>query len=226
MVKTDTIAGVIRGNIGAMWSKFRPISGLSAGEVKATEAERRAYVARLTDALSDVSGDKSRIVRELRGVFYDLDNEPVTNVMPTEDDLAGRVRARVHRTTIMPFCPACEYLGGSAGVYADRDPGEKNRGTIPVGSDWWCPQCYPVVAWFLWRQKRHLEGLAFPYPPPSQIFPRESMPATFDNDGEWLEFTDGVLESELVAFTRDYLESASGRAILDRPCLTPHELSP
>ncbi len=224
MGKTDTISSVIRGNIGAMWSKFRPIVDMTAGEVKAVEAERRAYVARLTDALSDVRGEKSRIVRELRGVFYDLDNEPITNAMPSEDELAGRVRARVHRTTIMPFCPACSNLGGSAGIYADRELGDKNRGAIPVGNDWWCAQCYPVLSWFSWRQARYLEGASFPYPPPAQVFPKDSMPSVFDNDDEWLEFTDGVLISELVAFVRDYLESASGRAILDRPCALPHSL--
>lgn len=226
MAKRETLRGVIRGNLGTLWGRYRPTANLSEDEVKGIAAERQDFGDRIREILEDVQAPTASIIRELRSVFHEIEKQPFHLKMPTAEEIAGRVRARLVADEEKPMCPACQHLGEAPGVWANTAGREKKRGQLPgMANDWWCCDHYEVLAWYTNRQARFKAGKEFPYPPPWCLIPHESVRCGA-HPSLYAEFTDGALVSPLGAYVREYLETAWDEPMLDVPCLTPKPPTP
>ncbi len=226
MPKRETLATVIRGNLSTLWGRYRPSANLSREEVEGIAAERKDFGNRIKEILEDVQAPTANIIRELRGVFHEIEKQPYSLKMPTAEEIGGRVRGRLIAEEEKPMCPACEHLGERPGVWADTAGREKARGQLQgMARDWWCGDHHTVLAWYSWRQQAHEAGKTFPYPPPWCLIPHASVKIGAEAS-QYGEFTDGALVTPLAAYVREYLETAWGRAMLDVPCLSPTPPTP
>jgi hypothetical protein len=217
----ETIGSVIRGNLGTLWGRYRQTQGLSAEETKAIGAERQEFGRQIMAGLEDVHAPTEIIIRELRRIFREIEQQPFSLKMPEPAEIVGRLRATLEGEREVVDCVACKALGSSPGVFADTRGGAIQRGVVRVGSSasatWWCFGCYEVFSWYTNRQDRFEEGRGWPYPPPSSMLPKASYPRPA---GECGAYTDGQFVTPLAAYVREFVESWLGRAIVDAPCLT------
>ena len=209
-----------------MWGRHKPTHGLTAEETKAIGAERLEFGRQITAGLEDVHATTEKIIRELRRVFKEIEQQPYGFKMPEPSEIVGRVRAALEGAREIQDCVCCRSLGSGPPVFADSAQVVSiQKGAIRVeGSGmsgaptWWCGGCHEVLAWYTNRQRNYELGLSFGYPPPWSITPKAAVNRA---DDEYGEFTDGTLVTPLAAYVREFVESWWGRAILDVPCFRP-----
>lgn len=213
--RMSTIGETVRGNVGSLFGRFRPPAGLTEDEIKSIKAERLEFTQRLTAMLKLVESDGPKLVKHTRATFRELQQQPITDAMPTPDTITASVRQRCGFQEAKGFCPACTRTGGEPGIYSDTTKGaEILRGDVKYEGDWWCSGHYEILSWYANRQARFVDGLAFAYQPPTSIVPKQAFVAGADAD-HFAEYTDGLLLCESALFVREYLESASGESLLD-----------
>lgn len=215
---SNALASVVRAQVAAIWTKFRPTRNLSAEEIKSIQAERQEFSDRLLAQFRDKDVPIATIANNLRSVVHEIVREPFSNKEPTVELLVARVMDRARGAIEIPWCACCKALDGQPGFWSDSAFGPKSRGHAPVDEspDFLCSVCYEAFAWFWNRELHHENGRTWTLAPPTALLPKHAWRNPY-TPGEHFDYTDGPLQSRLAIFVRRYVEQKLDRPILREP---------
>lgn len=165
---------IIRAQVAFLFSRFKPVGGLTEDEQKAVGAERVEFTERVFAYLNGVTAAVPEIIEQVRFAARHFQEDQRLSKMPTPEEVAGRVKAHFSAKATSAPCRGCKDMSGYYSFNGTDAPLLHRQDGIHryPGSVFLCGWHHDAAFYFVARERRRQEGRPYTYEPPSVLVPR------------------------------------------------------